>query len=524
MVVAFSVSDTGIGIPIEKQQIIFEAFQQADGSTSRKYGGTGLGLAISREIARLLGGEIGLLSAAGEGSMFTLYLPHTHTMQKSIRRAAKARRDIIPADIQYSKNSSHTDASIGVDQLPHEEVHDDRALIQPGDHSILIIDNDRTFCNFMLEKVRDAGFKGIIAYTGATALALVQDFQPSAVTLDISLPNINGWRLLSRMKHDLAIRHIPVYVISSTDSPEVGMKNGAMGALAKPIQTETVAENFIKSIQLDIAKSTRDVIFISNEHHPDPSLREPLKSLGYNADFCSNYDEIAKRIEEKSVDYVVVSTSLGEDYAHAVFEKMFGPQKIDRTSVVLYTDSHLGVEELQHFQQIAQDWQVPLIESYTLLLKQLSYRISRPFNGFPDELKRQFNDLSESSDILANKKVLIVDDDIRNIFALTSVLERYDMVTVSAETGRDAINLLQAAQDVDIVLMDIMMPEMDGIDTIREIRKMPGFRQLPIVAVTAKAMKGDREKCIDAGAWDYLSKPVDTNQMLAVLRAWLAMV
>ncbi|MBI2826302.1 MAG: HAMP domain-containing protein [Planctomycetia bacterium] len=514
-VLAFSVVDTGIGISAEKQPIIFEAFQQADGSTSRKYGGTGLGLAISREIARMLGGEIGLVSTPGVGSTFTMYLPQSFAPQKVVRRPAVRR---LESERNPTEMADGTEAPSDPLAL-WNEADDDRKLIQPGDSVLLIVDNDLDFAKFVLEAAHQKGFKGLITASGAAGLALAQEFQPQAMLLDISLPDIDGWRVLKRLKHDLSTRHIPVYIVSTVDQPERGLKLGAQGLLPKPIQTIDQLAQFLDNVREFIERPARSILIVQ----PDPRQREAIAELVGGPDVRittveSGADALAAA-HKSPMDCAILAPQLPDMSVAALAEQWAGDSMA--CPLFLFIDEDAGGDELVRWKHLAAEFNLRLVDSAARLVDQVSLLTCRRVAALPAGCRQMILDLSDPSTVMAGKKVLIVDDDIRNIFALTSILERYDVVTVSAETGRDAINLLHAAPDVDIVLMDIMMPEMDGIDTMRAIREVSRFKNLPIVAVTAKAMKGDREKCIEAGAWDYLSKPVDPDQMLSVLSAWL---
>jgi len=519
-VLAFSVSDTGIGIPLEKQQIIFEAFQQADGSTSRKYGGTGLGLAISREIARLLGGEIGLASEPGFGSTFTLYLPQSFAPQKTVRRPSTTRAKSPPIT-ETEQSHIGTQSSSSDDLSLVHEADDDRSSVQADDRVLLIVDNDEGFSHFVLETARKTGFKAIATPSGGAAIALAMEFQPSAILLDISLPDIEGWRVLERLKNDPAVRHIPVHIVSTVDQPERGLKLGAQGVLPKPIQTGQVLEDFLESVKKQVERAERHVLLVE----PNPERRREISDLLH----CPAIEVVAVEsgaaaldaAGKQMFDSAILTPEPGDMSLASLAEQLTSNSPLERGSIFLHLPADLPNDQLNRWQRMAQEFNLQLTDTLPRLVNQVSLALCRPLAQLPEAAQEMILQHSDSSDVLVGKKVLIVDDDIRNIFALTSILERYDMVTVSAETGRDAINLLQAAADVDIVLMDIMMPEMDGIDTMRAIRQISRFKKLPIVAVTAKAMKGDREKCIEAGAWDYLSKPVDSEQMLSVLRAWL---
>jgi HAMP domain-containing protein/signal transduction histidine kinase/DNA-binding response OmpR family regulator len=514
-VVALSVTDTGIGISQDKQQIIFEAFQQADGSTSRKYGGTGLGLAISREIARLLGGEIRLQSIPGKGSTFTLYLPQSYTPQKSPRKPFPTPTEtVIPAP-------SVQPALVAEAPLLLNEVGDDRDKIQPGDRILLIVDNDLNFAKFLLEVAREKGFKGLVTSLGATALAMTREFSPDAITLDICLPDIDGWRVLDRLKNDALTRHIPVCIISTEEDRQHGLHLGALTVVNKPIKTKETLETSLDSLKRFVERSTKYLLVIEKDEARRNQIREIIGNGDVQVHTAVNAQEALGILDTKTVDCVVYNPeSLEVSAARFVDEFMTHPASAE-LPIVVYTGGEMNKKTHSAIKKLSQSVTLKEARSPERLLDQTAMYLHRCVAKLPEQKRALLENLYTSDKVLAGKKVLVVDDDIRNIFALTSVLERHHMVILSAETGRDAIRIIQSTPDLDVVLMDIMMPEMDGIDTMRAIRKLPDFKSLPIIAVTAKAMKGDREKCIEAGAWDYLSKPVDSEQMLAVLRAWL---
>jgi CheY-like chemotaxis protein len=537
-VIAFTVSDTGIGIPPDKQQIIFEAFQQADGSTSRKYGGTGLGLAISRELSRLLGGEIRLRSIPGTGSTFTLYLPQTWT-PRAVRKTSVAIEPLPPA-VERSlpllqTNGIRTviersDRSLALQESPPElpasqvanEWGDDRESLRPGDQALLIVENDPGFARFLLDAARENGFKGLVTSFGAGALALAREYPLAALTLDILLPDMEGWRVLERLKNDLHTRHIPVCVISTEEARERAFDSGALAFVSKPVKTREVLDQLLREIKdFNSPPPPRLVIVEPNDARRDhirTALRPADLPLTEVADDSEALSLVHNPTKEGRVGCLVLGPGLPTERRIAVANELRGAGPIVPAIIVYEAE---GVMEDRGWKQLSRACTARRVHSVERLLDDAVFFLHGNVAKLPEAARGMLENLHRSDRVLPGKKVLIVDDDMRNIFALSTVLEEHGMLIAAADNGRDAIQILKTRQDIDIVLMDIMMPEMDGIDTMREIRKIPHLGSLPIIAVTAKAMKGDREKCIEAGAWDYLSKPVETEQMLAVLRAWL---
>jgi signal transduction histidine kinase/DNA-binding response OmpR family regulator/HAMP domain-containing protein len=510
-VLAFSVSDSGIGIPSDKQTTIFEAFQQADGSTSRKYGGTGLGLAISRELARVLGGEIRVDSSEGRGSTFTLFLPQNYSPAASERLASSLVRAPLR---QEGLSNGETPPVIPADFV----LADDRASILPGERAILIIEDDRDFAQWLLDMAHGNGFKAIVSARGKTGLALVREFIPTAVTLDLSLPDVNGWQVLDRLKSDLATRHIPVFIISATEQPENALKQGAVRFLSKPTSEADIAAIFAKINEMEKTTSKK-LLLIDDDENQRRSIRELIGNGTADLTDAATAREALERLGAERFDCVLLDLRLPDMSGFELIDKIRG-QDTD-LPIIVYTAKDLSPAEEEKLNRIAQTTILKDVRSRERLFDQTALWLHRDVSKLPEDKREILRKLHDPDAIFSGKKVLIVDDDIRNIFAMTSMLERYKMDVISAETGKSAIEMLQSTPGVDLVLMDIMLPEMDGYDTMRAIRNMYGFEQLPIIALTAKAMKGDREKCIDAGASDYIAKPVDTEFLLTLLRNWL---
>jgi CheY-like chemotaxis protein/signal transduction histidine kinase/HAMP domain-containing protein len=509
-VVAFEVSDTGIGIPLDKQKVIFEAFMQADASTSRKYGGTGLGLAISRELSNLLGGEIHLRSAPNSGSTFTLYLP-----LKYVGPSAPPK----PASLA-SAHSQHAPGTLAAPERPIEQIPDDRLEIQPGDTILLIVEDDPHYARIMVDLAREKGFKVLVAMRGADALDLAKQYQPTAVSLDVFLPDMLGWTVLSQLKQNPLTRHIPVQIITLDEDRQHGLARGAFSFITKPTSTEGV-QQALGRIKEYAKPRRKRLLVVEDDRAEQMSIAELLGHDDIEIVPAGTGSEALSMLREEPCDCVVLDLRLPDMSGFEVLEELRADAGLSDVPVVVFTGRELSAEEDAQLHTMARSIVVKGVESPERLLDETALFLHRIVTNLPPEKQRMLERLNSSDEDLVGRTVLLVDDDARNIFALSSVLERRGMRVLTATTGNEAIALIESTPDLAIVLMDIMMPEMDGYQTIAAIRNDPSFRRLPIVALTAKAMKGDREKCLEAGASDYLAKPVNTEQLLSALRMWL---
>jgi len=517
VVVAIEVTDTGIGISPDKQRIVFEAFQQADAGTARKYGGTGLGLAISREIAGLLGGELRLNSVEGEGSTFTLYLPLNYLGNNQDRNLPESSGSANRIRVEVPMPAEHV---AGADTTVAERVEDDRHTLVSDEPTLLIVEDDVHYASVLRDLARSRGFQVLHANRGDEALRLVREYKPTAITLDIFLPDMLGWTVLARLKQDATTRHIPVQIVTVEESRHHSIERGAFSYLAKPSTSETIGEA-LERIKEYATPRVKRLLVVEDDAHEQMSIVELLRHDDIAIDTVGSGEEALAALREDKYDCAVLDLRLPDMTGFDLIERIHADESLKTVPIVVFTGKELSADESERLRRVARSVVLKGVESPERLLDETALFLHRVIGNLPPAKQRMVRSLHESDDGLRGKNVLVVDDDVRNIFALSSVLERHGMHVHTAGNGRDAVSKVDDMPELDLVLMDIMMPGMDGYDTMREIRALGDRRTLPIVALTAKAMKGDREKCLEAGASDYLAKPVVTDQLLGVLRQWL---
>ena len=528
--IAFAVVDEGIGIAQDKQNAIFQAFKQADGSTSRNYGGTGLGLSISKELSRLLGGSIHLESTEGQGSTFSVVIPEQHqphTTEDAETEVAKifdktttevAQPVVPPTPVQQSAPQPSTDTVV-----PPSESHyieDDRKSITPESKSLLIIEDDRNFAEIMCNFARERDFQCVVAEDGETGLHFADFYKPSAIILDIGLPGIDGWTVMERLKDNSALRHIPVHFMSANDSSLDAMRMGAIGYLSKPVSMEKVEEAF-STIEEIVEKPVRRLLLVEDDKIQQESIIQLIGNGDVDTQAVTTGKQAYQELEKGGYDCMILDLGLSDMTGFELLEMIRQSHTITRIPIIIYTGRDLTRDEEKQLNHYAESIIIKGVKSPERLLDESALFLHRIEANLPEEKQNMLKMVHDKETVLNNKTVLLVDDDMRNVFALSSVLEERGMEIVIAKNGAESLDQLEKHPEIDVVLMDIMMPVMDGYEAMRKIRQQRKFAKLPVLALTAKAMKGDRSKCIEAGANDYLAKPVNTDKLISMLRVWL---
>lgn len=518
---AISVTDSGIGIQEDKQMEIFEAFKQADGSISRKFGGTGLGLSISRELAKLLGGEIQLESTHGVGSTFTFYLPcDAPKVDVSTPEVKKTEKADNKQPIQMVKQN-HVEESpeLLLPLITHEFIPDDMDNWKPGDKVIVVIEDDPNFAKILVKQCQERGFKSIASNTGEHGYELAVKTEPQAIILDINLPGINGWKVLDLLKDNPATRHIPVHIMSGEDETIMSSSKGAIGYLTKPANKQDLEQAFNK-INDFVSKKVSNLLLVED----DANLRKSIKVLIGDDDVsitdATTGVEALQLLSNNTYECMILDLGLSDMSGFELIEKIEA-SSIKKPPIIIYTGKDLSKEENELLQKYAETIIIKGVKSEERLLDETALFMHRVVSEMPQNKQKMIQKIHSKTDHFKDKKVLIVDDDMRNIFALTKVLSEQGMKISRADNGQAALDILEKDNVFDILLIDIMMPIMDGYETIGRIRKMNAFKKTPIIALTAKAMKEDRQKCIDAGASDYMAKPLNIEKLLSLLRVWL---
>ena len=513
-VIAFSVTDTGIGIAQDKLGIVFEAFQQADGSTKRKYGGTGLGLSISRELANALGGEIHVESEEGKGSNFTLYLPVHMDNAVTVPVVKKPHTTAKPVEHQ---------PRVAAKEKPvtgNGEIADDRYAILETDKVVLIMEDDVAFSKVLLDFVRDRNYKGIVASQGNTGLSYARHYKPDAILLDMKLPIMDGSEVLRHLKNDPQLRHVPVQIISGFDKRKEGLELGAFDYIQKPVGKDELQRAFDK-IEEFVNKKLKKLLVVEDNRNQNLAIRELIGDGDVKSFSAYSGEQAIEMMRKENFDCVIIDLGLPDMSGFDLLEKIKADNHLKSVPIVVYTGRDLTKDENALLTRLANTVVLKTANSQERLLDETMLFLHRVESRLPKDKQNIIRKLHRTDEVLKDRKVLVVDDDIRNIYSLTNALEEEGIRCLTAENGKAAVKLLKENPDTEMVLMDVMMPEMDGYEATKTIRSMDKFSKLPIIALTAKAMKGDREKCLLAGMSDYISKPVNIEQLLSLMRVWL---
>jgi signal transduction histidine kinase/DNA-binding response OmpR family regulator/CHASE3 domain sensor protein len=519
-VLCFEIKDTGIGIAKDKQQLIFEAFQQADGSTKRKYGGTGLGLSISKELTKLLNGELKLTSEPDKGSTFSLFIPILKikagyvSVIGNFLKEQQQETSIPPLPIEKAQNDD-----MYVSNFIPQSIPDDRDSISKNDKIILIIEDDTVLAKALLEYTRRKKYKGIVSVRGDEGLSLALKYKPMGILLDIHLPVKSGWEVMEELKANMETKHIPIHIMSSNKVKNESITKGAVDFIDKPIAFEQMSDVF-KKIEYIVNNKSKKVLIVEENPKHAKALAYFLETCNISSDVKSDFKEGIEALKNESVDCVILDMEISNIKSYNLLEEAKKNSGLDSLPIIIFTGRNLSTAEEQKIKQYADSIIVKTAHSYQRMLDEVSLFLHL-VGGENEAKKGDFKKLGALNQILNEKTVLVVDDDVRNIFSLSKALEKLKINVITAIDGNEAMKKLNENPGVDAVLLDMMMPQMDGYQTATKIREQARWKNLPVIAVTAKAMSGDREKCIDAGASDYITKPIDIDQLLSLLRVWL---